>query len=159
MIINQNTLPKSTRLARGQKPTSCTLFYPVPVGGEADLSVGYTVETTAWLAALNGEKGRAYFVREDDGFLWIYVDGGRAYRGCSMKQDDEAARREVMDDVGTYLSREAERFYVTTVEVEFDAEGSVVSVNGDSDDVDLLTYYSANTPSLISNEHAPIFAP
>lgn len=125
-----------------QIPSNTAVFFAVPKGGETETNHGYLKEIDAWLAALNGEHARRIdFVRDERGFMQLEEAGQPVYSGCSLKEDDDAARMEVMAACSEYLSRSYSKYFVTTTKVVFDETGVATSVNGDTD-ADLCQFYT-----------------
>ena len=77
--------------------------------------------------------------------MQLEENGKAVYSGCSLKQDDDEAKLEVMRECANYLSRNYSRFFVTTTEVKFGEAGQALAVDGNADaeaDAETLEFYT-----------------
>lgn len=114
----------------------------VPINGEtAEYLAGgrdYGNHADAYIAALT--DGNGALERDGDGYMRAVEDGKQIYTGGSFNKDDQAAKDEVVREIGRNLN--TRDYCCTTLKVQRTADGKIVKID-DSDDADLIAYWSA----------------
>jgi hypothetical protein len=90
----------------------------------------------AYVAALT--DGAGTLERDSDGYMRAVENGKPIYCGGSFSKDDQAAKDEVVRDIGRNLNTSDYRY--TTLKVERDGAGVIVRID-DSDAAELITYW------------------
>lgn len=113
----------------------------VPINGETAEYRGrgqeFATHADAFIAALTDGEGA--LERDADGYMRAVENGKQIYTGGSFNQDDQAAKDEVVREIGRNLNTSDYRY--TTLKIERDANGKIVKID-DSDDAELIAYWN-----------------
>jgi len=114
----------------------------VPINGEAAEYCARGQEfdnhADAYIAALT--DGAGILARDADGYMRAVESGKQIYTGGSFNKDDQAAKDEVIAEIGRSLKLSEYRY--TTLKVERGDDGKIVKID-DSDEPDLIAYWAA----------------
>jgi len=93
-------------------------------------------ENDAWIASLTDGQGR--LERDNNGYMRAVENGKQVFTGGSFAADDQAAKAETMANLGRELPATYSRY--STLKVERNAAGEIVSVDDDADP-ELIEYW------------------
>lgn len=91
----------------------------------------------AYIAALT--DGTGLLKRDEDGYMRAVENGKQIYTGGSFNKDNQAAKDEVVREIGRNLNTADYRY--TVLKVERDDAGKIVKID-DQDDPELLDYWN-----------------
>lgn len=113
----------------------------VPINGQTAeyCASGHDFDThaDAYIAALTDGNGK--FERDGNGYMRAVENGKQIYTGGSFNKDDQAAKDEVVKEIGRNLTRSD--YGYSTLKVERDDSGKIVKID-DSDDAELIAYWN-----------------